>query len=647
MLRGISIGFVAVMLVSLFPGVAAADAADPALCWRKNIIRGAGMIPNECGAGQERDAGLCYPACKAGYNGNGPFCWTICPAGFKDDGAFCRKPEGQKKDSVCPPGAKDMGVTCEKDSYSRGLGDVPACKAGLEANAGLCYEQSCPSGYKAVAATCFSVCPAEFPINCGAACAKTKGDCGAAIADMSLNTTMVAVNVLLMIVGAPGVGTAAKSAATAGLTAVKTATTRYGVAEISKVALKAGAKKFAKKFIIELYEGQIRDPRNAIARLYSLGKSLYQNGRSLSADNELAEEAAGMKVESGFDWESIMVADITGVSAAIYSFSKHPSCQAEDLSVNVDRIDFGKGPVSPSEEKQVEITFGNNTTVTEITTTPLVGASIDAQADCVGKEFRPGQKCTLRVKVTGKDKIIGEVRIFTTAYHTIPFAIEVNANTAATAEHAYFKGAEEAVNVSSIAGAWAFDGDQARKIVISPDGAVSSFRGPGTVQVVDAIQRQYSLKLGSDGPFTVTLAPEHETFEFAPSAPAPYGKVTALRRPWFSRCKPGEQRFGGLCYDIPFGYAPTSPGLMGKVCEPGFRDDGTSCWPRWEGKVVAGQANPEGGYLQRYPIVVTDCHYAKASGNECPKNYRRTAACTCQAEPRSKGVKPIAGTPMN
>jgi cytochrome c556 len=40
--------------------------------------RGAGSVPQTCGAGQELDAGLCYGRCAAGFRGVGPVCWESC-----------------------------------------------------------------------------------------------------------------------------------------------------------------------------------------------------------------------------------------------------------------------------------------------------------------------------------------------------------------------------------------------------------------------------------------------------------------------------------------------------------------------------------------------------------------------------------------
>jgi hypothetical protein len=45
-----------------------------------------------------------------------------------------------------------------------------------------------------------------------------------------------------------------------------------------------------------------------------------------------------------------------------------------------------------------------------------------------------------------------------------------------------------------------------------------------------------------------------------------------------STCLSGKISYLSLCYDVPAGWQVTAPGFIGKVCDPGWRDDGTSCW---------------------------------------------------------------------
>ena len=627
------------------PETASAQKMEEKLfCWRHSFVRGAGAAPGECGAGEEKDAGLCYPACKDGYNGIGPMCWAKCPAG--------------------------SGDACKKDSYSRGLGELPACKNGQVSSAGLCYD-ACPDGYKGVAASCFSVCPPEMPVNCGAACAATAADCGASIAEMSLNTGMVLVNIVSIAVGAPGVSQAFKTAAQAGMIAAQKAVvaggyqslTRFGprVALGVAVGAKSMALKFAKTFIVTHFKNQfIKSKMNLFSNMFKVARTGLPKGLSLASANEMADEVGMMQASGTFDWSILTTADVTGIGAMAHAFAKHPTCRAEDVSADVDAIDFGPGPTPSEARKSVELTFSARTTVTEITSSPLVGAEIIPTSNCSGREFRVGDKCQITVAVKGASKITGEIRIYTSQYHTFPLPIAVTANTASKTEHEPAPEADEAVNLSSIAGVWAFGRDQSKKILINENGGVywfhgsrraevhheksrivSVFRDSGKITVLDPIARTYSIKMGGDAPIVVTLSPEHESFTFPASAPQPFANGSAVRRPWSVGCAPGEQLYAGACYDIPVDYAITTPGIIGKICELGYRDDGTSCWPRWEGKKVPGQADPDATYAKRFPLVVTDCYYSKAKGNECPRNFNRTAACTCQADPSSKRVRAI------
>lgn len=47
------------------------------------------------------------------------------------------------------------------------------CRSGLEYDAGLCYDK-CDSGYDGIGPVCWSYCPPEAPVSCGAGCAKLR-----------------------------------------------------------------------------------------------------------------------------------------------------------------------------------------------------------------------------------------------------------------------------------------------------------------------------------------------------------------------------------------------------------------------------------------------------------------------------------------
>ena len=44
------------------------------------------------------------------------------------------------------------------------------------------------------------------------------------------------------------------------------------------------------------------------------------------------------------------------------------------------------------------------------------------------KTLQPNQTCNIRIKASGSAKLIGEVRVYTTAYDVVPFAIGVKGN---------------------------------------------------------------------------------------------------------------------------------------------------------------------------------------------------------------------------
>jgi len=688
---------------SSVPAVAGTTAApigdESQLCWKKSFGRGVGTVPTQCSTGYDKDAGLCYKKCPSGYAGVGPVCWQSCPSGFRDDGAFCAKPEPYgrgggypwkfgdslddsgmrsrcegdhgagncEKDGAiyypkckanfhkvgccvcspdCPSGMADMGVSCTKQTSTRGAGTVPSC-GNLAYDAGLCYE-SCPRDFDGVGPICWGKCPSDFPFPCGAGCAVSEAACAAAVTEMSLETVSMVASLLSMSpLGGPGLVAAAKVAAKAGAKAAGKVAARGGFKALGsalKPAAKAYSKAYAKTLVKQWARNKFTDPKNLFSMAFSAAKYAAETGTSenasLSAANQAVREMGVLKEENQFDYTLFMSVDPTGISSMVYAFAKYSSCTVEDLASNVEELDFGAGPVSIDSVKTVELSVQNPTTITEITTTPLAGCSINPDASCAGKTLKPGDKCTINVKVAGAGKIIGEVRVYTTAYDVIPFAIGVKANNAATSECPLVPGAEEAVNLSSLAGVWAWKDDQAQKFIINNDGSVTSPLGSGTIRVIDPVSRTYAFAAGAQSA-VITLNAEHDRFTFVGG-----GNIgSAVRRPWDSRCKPGEQFYAGLCYDIPVGYEITVPGFIGKPCRTGWRDDGVQCYPNWTGPKVAYQADPDGTLPMQRPILVTDCPtFSSVQGNQsCPANFKKTAICTCEAIPTSKEVKSLIG----
>jgi len=671
------------------------------LCWKKTFGRGVGTVPTQCSSTQDKDAGLCYPKCPTGYKGVGPVCWQSCPDGFRDDGAFCAKPEAYgrgagypwkfgdglnddgmiarceadngrgncEKDGAiyypkckanfhkvgccicspdCPSGMPDIGVSCTKNTSTRGVGTVPSC-GGLSYDAGLCYD-SCPRDYDGVGPICWSKCPPDFPFPCGAGCALSEAACAAAVTEMTVETVSVAATILSFPFGGPGAMAAARTGIKAATNVAKTGfkATLVGV----KTAVKTNAKAFAKAAVKSYLKSQVKDPKNIVSNIWTVAGKAGKKGTSLAATNAASREMGELKTEGQFDYTMLMSLDPTGFSSMIYSFAKYGSCSVEDLASNVAEVDFGPGPITANDVRTIEVSVQNATTITEITSSPFQGCSIIPSSDCAGKTLQPGQKCTISVKASGAGRIVGEVHIFTTAYDTIPFAIGVKANSAATSDCAFLADADDAVNISSLAGVWAWKDDQSQKFVIKNDGTVTSPLGNGGVQIVDPNARTFMMQVGTPqagniasaiaaAPALITLNSEHDRFTFSSG---PNGGTSALRRPWDSRCKPGEEFYGGLCYDVPVGYAITVPGFVGKPCPSGWRDDGVQCYPIWTGPKVAYQADADGSLPMRRPILVTDCPtFSPVQGNQaCPVNFKKNV-CTCEAQPTGKDVKSLIG----
>jgi hypothetical protein len=677
------------------PAVAGtAPSGQEDLCWKKNYGRGVGTVPTECSTDYNKDAGLCYKKCPDGYAGVGPVCWQSCPQGWRDDGAFCAKPEAYgrgagypwqfgddlndngmikrcedangrgncEKDGAiyypkckanfhktgccicspdCPSGMPDIGVSCTKLTSTRGMGTVPNCSSGLSYDAGLCYE-GCPRDYDGVGPICWSKCPSDYPFPCGAGCAVNEMACAAAVTEMTVETVSFAATMLSyalpgagpgMMAAKAGIKAAGKTAANGGFKAVLSA---------SKTAVKTNAKAFAKAALKTYLKKQFTHPETLAGNIWSVAGKVGKKGTSLAAANASAREMGELKTDGQFDYTLLLSLDPFGFASMIYSFAKYGSCSVEDLASNVAEVDFGPGPVGASDVRTIEVSVQNATTITEITSSPFQGCSIIPSSDCAGKTLKPGDKCTITVKASGPGKIVGEVHIFTTAYDTIPFAIGVKANSAATSDCAFLADADDAVNLSSIAGVWAWNDDQSQKFVIKSDGTLTFNGNAGQINLIDPLQRTFFLRVGSENRSYLTLNAEHDRFTFSSGLKA----GSALRRPWDSRCKPGEEFYAGLCYDVPVGYEITVPGFVGKPCASGWRDDGVQCYPPWTGVKVAYQADPDGDLPMRRPMLVTNCPiYSSVDGSvkTCPANFKHTAVCTCEAQPTGKDVKSLIG----
>jgi hypothetical protein len=807
---------------------------DDSFCWKRNYGRGAGSVGNSCPSGSTMQDGLCYPTCPSGYTGAGPLCWQGCPSGYTDIGVSCQKPpaatcEGhgwQLGDSPtwplegwgngargrcerehgrgcyesgglfyphcpdgftritnnicspgCPNGMRDDGAYCAKNTTERGVGTVPTCGSGKQSDAGLCYP-ACGSGFTGIGPTCWGQCPADFPAQCGAACAKSDAACAIAIGDMALNTAGVALNVLGMAFGGPGITTAAKTAA-------KAATSAAGEAVLKSSArswqglLFASARRYAatysKEFVKTTLKNKVTGP-NKYWTMASLGKA-----GSIFAMNTAATEFGVLKDSNTFDLSMLTALDPTGVSSMVMSFTKYGACGGEELLVSSRELNYGRIGNNRIMQSFV-VTAQEPMTVTRIATPAFSNCTIVPESDCVGKQLARGESCKVTVDVsTGGAALDAEVRLYTTSFSTIPYAVHVLANTGAAATCRELPNVEEAVNLTSVAGVWAFNNNQAQKVIVQSTGAAQAWAGgPGTVTVNDPAGRGFFFNFGLFGSAYLYLdelgeslisitAPEagpivaqhsgkaldvpgastsdgvaliqwdqhggaNQTFRFDALEPGTYkivashsGKVLtvqgaslasgakivqstwtgadsqrfrleplegsyfriinvnsnkalnvaggyynsgaeiiqwdrtgggnekfrlsstqsvrAVRRPWGAGCAAGQTLFEGLCYDVPPGRAMTTPGIMGNPCPYDWRDDGTSCYPPWKGVKVDSQADPNGSFTMRHPIIVTDCwNYSQARGQSCPANFKNTGGpggCSCEAQPMSKYIAPI------
>lgn len=186
------------------------------VCWLGSYGRGVGTIPNQCDG--EINAGLCYDRCDPGYHGVGPICWVDnytrgvgspwpCDSDEEYDAGLCY--------TQCAPGFHGVGPVCWGDgtrgvSYSRGLGGLLSCGPNLEFDAGLCYAP-CNAGYSGVGPVCWGQCPSDFPVSCGAACAKDGESCAKAVGTQVVSSIEAVVDLILQDYG--GAADAAMSAA--------------------------------------------------------------------------------------------------------------------------------------------------------------------------------------------------------------------------------------------------------------------------------------------------------------------------------------------------------------------------------------------------------------------------------------------------
>jgi hypothetical protein len=352
------------------PGQSAANLAqqaifgpsDPDICWKDTYGRGVGEPITTCAAGQEKDGALCYPACRDGFGGAGPVCWRRCPAGFTDIGVSCSKPAAYGRGTgyaynpfvgegraaaqrrcenahgagncerslemfyprcrsgyrpvgsnicspVCPGGFRDDGAFCAKESYGRGAGSPLTCRAGTELSGAICYSP-CRPGTTGVGPVCWASCPANFPVNCGAACAVSSAACAFAVLDQVESSSGVALNVASLVTTGGAATPALRAAQAAGRSARRNLT----------AAARQQLKRQASDQLQNAMQWQRRQAN------VSRAQGWLDNAENLDQAAELMVSA----YEKGeFDFTALTpsLADVepTGVLAMVRSFNK-PIC---------------------------------------------------------------------------------------------------------------------------------------------------------------------------------------------------------------------------------------------------------------------------------------------------------------------------------
>lgn len=200
---------------------------DAKFCWKNSYGRGAGSPPTKCPRDREKSAGLCYEKCKDDYDGKLTMCIRNgCPGGYIDFGLTCTK----KKFGL------PVGKTISK-TYDRGVGKIPGCGDKEEKDGLLCYPD-CKTNYNGVGPVCWRKCGGDTPVDCGAACATSKGTCASKIFDMVKAVTEMISNIVAMV------GTGGASAVT------RTSTKAAMWSAIMSIAKKFKAQKYTKQAFI-------------------------------------------------------------------------------------------------------------------------------------------------------------------------------------------------------------------------------------------------------------------------------------------------------------------------------------------------------------------------------------------------------------
>ena len=307
---------------------------DPDTCWKNTYGRGVGTIPTTCPDDRsDKEGGLCYTQCKAGYTGKLTACAQNCPAGFTDDGVYsCYKPAPYVRSGyfwdwfweteydakarceaaehvtctpdllhvayypncragyygvassfvcspVCPSGMSDTGATCLKALYDRGVGTIPECAASQQKDVGLCYDR-CTAGSTGVGPVCWGSCNGDFPVNCGAACAKSSSACVFSIFDQVNSTIDLVLNVADLIATGGEAGPELKMAESQARNAGKRALTQEAKDLMTSQAKSAiqKAKSYMKPKDAREAVGNFMDTEEHVTSLAQMLVQGYQDG---------------------------------------------------------------------------------------------------------------------------------------------------------------------------------------------------------------------------------------------------------------------------------------------------------------------------------------------------------------------------------
>ena len=289
-------------------------------CWKGKTGLASNFWRNTCKAGYTFLKGRCYGSCPSGYKAVGTLCHIKgCPKGWKWDNVF--------KNCFKGPLFKRK---VKKGRLPRT--NVPAgCPANHRTTIASCVPL-CPKGYKqGIFRICIEQCPKSRPVECGGGCAKTKADCGLAVAGMIAEPLYFVIDTAITIISAGGAKPALlalkSSVKKLGQNAAKSivqSTMKKFIGNLAKSLLKSVGKhvvetlvkNFAKKALTE----SVR--RHVATKLVERATHTYASSIFLAEFEKLGTSEGLIDFVIGFE--------PTGISDLVTAF-KYPSCQVDPL----------------------------------------------------------------------------------------------------------------------------------------------------------------------------------------------------------------------------------------------------------------------------------------------------------------------------